>query len=173
MSYTAPSREFRAISVVTFELLSISSFGGDLMTNPLLPTGRIRRSHYIAAVIALNVASFAAMGLLSSNDNLVLLISAFFFWPMTMLTIQRVHDFGSSAALAIATILILVALIVLRVYLESDLIVNGGLLFAGFALNIIGVMLVLVIMFRRGTVGANDYGPDPRGREKPEALGFD
>lgn len=125
------------------------------MNNILKAEGRLRRTHYLLISIGLN---FANVVIEATNEPVLLLLSLVLLWPALMTMIQRRHDAGKGPELAFICLgLVLVGAILTEF--------EAGI---GALLMIPGFIAGLVILFARGTVGPNEYGPDPRGHAAPE-----
>lgn len=127
--------------------------------------GRITRQTFWIGMAILLVVEVLAHVLAEEiqGDRLSAIVDLAFAWPEFALCLKRAHDrnmplwlliafFGCSALLDFLTVLELSG--------TDD---QPSLLSVAFALpfTVLGLVLLLELGFRRGTVGPNPYGPDP------------
>lgn len=133
--------------------------------NPLYFSGRLRRWHYIPLMAIFNIIDRVADQVEPDAFGPVTVLSLLTLWPTVTLSIQRAHDSGRDGwYFAKATGLSMVGAGIVALTLTGDH--PSGLAIAfgvvGVGLAIVGIIMSLIITFSEGTVGANQYGPDPR-----------
>lgn len=138
------------------------------MQNPTRQEGRARRTTYIGVIIVLNLAVLGVQSIGVGQDGsayaIRLIGSALLMWPFYCMMVQRLHDQGSKATLAIATIAMMLAARTISETMQID----------GFQ-EAEPVASVLAVVFLVGAAmsgawialgppqkGENRYGPDPR-----------
>lgn len=114
------------------------------------PHGRLRRTHYFAASVVINLLMRVAE---LTEDLLLILLSLILLWPMLILSIQRAHDMGKDKALPI---------IAFALAFIGGVMVEMGSSGIGAIMVLPGLVIGLWILFGKPTVGPNEYGPDPR-----------
>jgi len=127
--------------------------------------GRISRTTFWIGIAALTVAELFGHVLAEEiqGDRLSAIVDLAYVYPEFAVALKRAHDrnlplwllfafFGASALLDLLTVLEMTG--------TDD---EPGLLSIGIALpfTVLGLALLVELGFRRGTVGPNQYGPDP------------
>ncbi len=129
--------------------------------------GRIGRQTFWIGIAALTVAEIFGHILAEEiqGDRLSAIVDLAYAYPEFAVAVKRAHDrnlplwlliafFGASALLDLLTVLELTG--------TDD---QPSLLSIGIALpfTVMGLVLLVELGFRRGTIGPNQYGPDPLG----------
>ncbi len=114
------------------------------------PNGRLRRTHYFAASVVINILMRVAE---VTEDLFLILASLVLLWPMLMLSIQRAHDMGKDKTLPI---------VAFALAFFGGVMVEFGSSGIGGLMVLPGVVIGLWILFGKPTAGPNEYGPDPR-----------
>jgi uncharacterized membrane protein YhaH (DUF805 family) len=140
----------------------------------LLPRGRISRSQYwlkwaipiVAITLLFRIAVVAgyqngAVGLARSLWIASVVFNFAILWPGAAVLAKRIHDRdkpGWLAAVFYAPVVLYT--IAARLFLDPA---EPSLAFGAFALAMLSIFLYFVVEFGffRGTVGQNQYGPDP------------
>lgn len=138
-----------------------------MKVNPFLPSGRVPRRIYLPAIIGMNILGTIAAPPGGGGSDVLALLVLVLLWPCAMLTIQRAHDIGKPGHFGV----IAMALAVFASFVGDmenssfDWIIILGII-AAIAALVMGIMLA----FRRGDVGENEYGPDPLNPEASVAF---
>jgi uncharacterized membrane protein YhaH (DUF805 family) len=138
------------------------------MQNPIRQDGRARRTTYIGVIIVLNLAVLGVQSIGIGQDGsayaIRLIGSAMLMWPFYCMMVQRLHDQGSNATLAIATIAMM-----LGARTISETMQLNGFQEAEPVASILAVALLVGAAMTGAWIalgppqrGGNKYGPDPR-----------
>lgn len=122
--------------------------------NPFVPSGRIPRRVYIPAML---IANFIPLTLERYDSGMSAILSLALLWPFAMIAIQRAHDIGKPAWFAIVWVTLAVFASVLNDMDPASGVLITVWLISAFAAVVMGMMLA----FRRGDVGENEFGRDP------------
>ncbi len=129
--------------------------------------GRISRTTFWIGVAALLVAEILAHILAEQmqGDRLGAIVDLAFAYPEFALCLKRAHDRNLPLWLLIAFFAASALLDLLTVLEMTGTDDQPSLLSIGIALpfTILGLVLLVELGFRRGTIGPNQYGPDPLG----------
>ena len=127
--------------------------------------GRIGRKTFWMAMVALIVAEMFAhiIAVAIQGDRLSAIVDLAFTYPEFAIAAKRGHDremplwllvifFGAGAVLDLLTVLELNG---------TDQEPSVLSIFIAVPFTVLGLALLIELGFRRGTVGSNQYGPDP------------
>ena len=127
--------------------------------------GRISRQTFWTAMVALLVAEIFAHMIAEAiqGDRLSAIVDLAFTYPEFAIAVKRGHDrnmplwlliifFGGGALLDLLTVLDLSG---------TDEEPSTLSIFIAVPFTVLGLALLVELGFRRGTVGPNQYGPDP------------
>jgi uncharacterized membrane protein YhaH (DUF805 family) len=130
--------------------------------------GRIGRQTFWIAMLAVIVANFLACYAAEyiGGDRPSAIVDLVFTYPEFAVAVKRVHDrnlpvwllaifFAAGALLDLLTVL---------GWAGTDEVPSAPALAIAVPFTIVGLALLVELGFRRGTVGPNQYGPDPLGR---------
>ena len=143
------------------------------MSNILLPFGRMRRIYYWLFSFALTfVGNVAGEAVKTTTDVAIpAVIIGIFLWPAVMIGIQRAHDIGSrgyAVAWPIAAVVLGAGAFFARTTKPGA---NPALGMAMLAALLVVVVLNLLFLFKKGQIGSNSYGVDPRARTTAQTVG--
>jgi uncharacterized membrane protein YhaH (DUF805 family) len=129
--------------------------------------GRISRQTFWTAMVALLIAEIFAHMIAEAiqGDRLSAIVDLAFTYPEFAIAAKRGHDrnmplwlliifFGAGAVLDLLTVLELSG---------TDEEPSMLSIFIAVPFTVLGLALLIELGFRRGTVGPNQYGPDPLG----------
>jgi uncharacterized membrane protein YhaH (DUF805 family) len=129
--------------------------------------GRISRTTFWIGVAALTVAELFGHILAEQfqGDRLSAIVDLAFAYPEFAVTLKRAHDRNLPLWLLIAFFIASAFLDLLTVLEMTGTDDQPSVLSIAIALpfTILGLVLLVELGFRRGTVGPNQYGPDPLG----------
>jgi uncharacterized membrane protein YhaH (DUF805 family) len=127
--------------------------------------GRISRQTFWTAMVALLIAEIFAHMIAEAiqGDRLSAIVDLAFTYPEFAIAVKRGHDrnmplwlliifFGGGALLDLLTVLDLSG---------TDEEPSTLSIFIAVPFTVLGLALLVELGFRRGTVGPNQYGPDP------------
>jgi len=127
--------------------------------------GRISRQTFWIAIAVLTVAEIFGHILAEEiqGDRLSAIVDLAYTYPEFAVAVKRAHDrnlplwllfafFGASALLDLLTVLELTGTD------EQPSLVSIGI---ALPFTVMGLVLLVELGFRRGTIGPNQYGPDP------------
>ncbi|HEX8828006.1 MAG TPA: DUF805 domain-containing protein, partial [Xanthobacteraceae bacterium] len=127
--------------------------------------GRISRQTFWTAMVALLIAEIFAHMISEAiqGDRLSAIVDLAFTYPEFAIAAKRGHDrnmplwlliifFGAGAVLDLLTVLDLSG---------TDEAPSTLSIFIAVPFTVLGLALLIELGFRRGTVGPNQYGPDP------------
>jgi uncharacterized membrane protein YhaH (DUF805 family) len=133
--------------------------------------GRISRSQYwlkwflpvIAISLVLYIILFASIasggaGAAGVAGILLLLFTLITLWPSIAVTVKRIHDRNKSGWLVLALYAPLILYYVLMAAAGQQ---NPATLLVGLIMMGVGIWFFIEFGCLRGTVGENQYGPDP------------
>lgn len=126
--------------------------------NPFVPSGRVPRRVYIPAIIAMNIIATIAAPPGGGGSDAMALVVLVLLYPVAMLTIQRAHDIGKSTWFGVVALVLGAFAGVVGDMDNSDF---GVLVVAFIASAITALVMGMMLAFRRGDEGENEYGPDP------------
>lgn len=106
----------------------------------------------------MNVVATIAAPRGGGGSDAIALVALVLLYPVAMLTIQRAHDIGKSTWFGVVALVLGSFASVVGDMDNSDL---GVLVIAGIASAIAALVMGIMLAFRRGDVGENEYGPDP------------
>ena len=127
--------------------------------------GRINRKPYWLCAVALNVIGLVLLmiGYMIGGKALALIFGLLPLYPLFVISVKRAHDRDRPTWLIVAffAVMILVNVLELLGLGQTD----GGPTTFYFAIAILWFVFALYIFvelgFLRGTIGDNQYGPDP------------
>ena len=133
-----------------------NDFKEQIYGNPNWINGRINRAEFITRVILLGITcgvSIVGVGVLYAMGMtipavLLGVFAAWVYWRIVMAYVKRCHDLEWSGWFALPVLLE-----------KGDLLFDNETLIVIF--NVIALILSLLLVFRKGTTGANRYGKDP------------
>lgn len=154
--------------------------------------GRVRRQEFWYFVLAAVVVSIAAsiIDVILSTGLLRPLVGLALLLPMTGLGIRRLQDIGRNGTLVWVSAALYAAMMVLTVIMaftysaavfgpygyhpnaSAGIVMSGIVMFSGL-MTLVGlatlVVAVVLVYFwvQPGTVGPNQYGPDPKAPAEP------
>ena len=143
----------------------------------LSPVGRVsRRDYWLRWLVPTCAASIVASVVDAAAETAPLVSSALTlatFWPNMAITIKRYHDRGMSGWWVLWSILIVCAAVLL-VFSATETLQYGNILgawigaFIGLYVGVFAsIAFALIVYFLPGERGANRFGPDPLGQQKP------
>lgn len=125
--------------------------------NPFIPSGRIPRRVYIPAMLLMNAIILISENTGDDGSGILAIFSFIILWPFAMFSIQRAHDIGKPTWFAIAWMVLAVFSTVLNDMSPA----SGAVVIAGIISAIAALVMGIMLAFRRGDVGENEFGPDP------------
>lgn len=134
--------------------------------NPFVPSGRIPRRVYIPAMLLMNAIMLISEKMGDDSSGILAILSFVILWPFAMFAIQRAHDIGKPTWFAIAWMVLAVFATVLN---DMDP-ASGVLVIAGIISAIAALVMGIMLAFRRGDVGENEFGPDPLNPDRSVAF---
>lgn len=98
-------------------------------------------------------------GILSSIYSLIV------FVPSVSILVRRAHDFGKSTSFVFGILGLIIAFMLIGI---GTLVFQSGLEFGAMSViigTVISVGFLLYALFKKGDVGENEYGDDPKENE--------
>lgn len=135
--------------------------------------GRMNRKRYFFSILIIFVISFfggaidgfvqGAQGRASSADEYQASIYLgvfvlFMLYPNAVVIAKRLHDLGFKGIFAVVLVVLFNGMPLLDMF---GMVNKEDYLVLNIATGIIGFIIGLFLLFKKGTVGQNQYGPDP------------